>query len=101
MYSADFDFDCKSHFGGFCGWSAVLKSESFDGGKIANAMLVVLISTVLTLSVVVKPVKMMKIMADLTAQPATSTSINDIKIRAMNFLSPSDKTISVLMAILQ
>ena len=35
---------------------------------------------------------------DLTAQPATSTSINDIKIRAMNFLSFSDKTMSVLMA---
>ena len=39
MYSAefDFDFDCKSQFGGFCVWSAVLKSKSFDGGKIANA----------------------------------------------------------------
>ena len=32
---------------------------------------------------------------DLTAQLATSTSINDIKIRAMNFLSSSDKTMSV------
>ena len=30
---------------------------------------------------------------DLTAQPATSTSINDIKIRAVNFLSSSDKTV--------
>ena len=33
MYPADFDFDCKSHFGGFCGWSAVLKFKSFHGGK--------------------------------------------------------------------
>jgi len=35
---------------------------------------------------------------DLTAKPATSTSVNDIKIRAMNFFSSSDKTMSVLMA---
>jgi len=32
------------------------------------------------------------------AQPATSTSINDIRIRAMNFLSSSDKTMFVPMA---
>ena len=37
MYFADFDFDCKSHLGGFCGWSAVLKSKSFDGGKIGDS----------------------------------------------------------------
>jgi len=40
MYSAGFDFDCKSHFAGFCGLSAVLKSKPFDGGKIANAVVV-------------------------------------------------------------
>jgi len=37
MYSADLDFDCKSHFVGFCGLSALLESKSFDGGKIAYA----------------------------------------------------------------
>jgi len=30
MYSVDFDFDCESHFGEFCRWSAVLESKSFE-----------------------------------------------------------------------
>jgi len=52
-------------------------------------------------SVVVKPkpVKMMMMMImALTTHPAISTSNSDIRITAMNFLSSSDKTLSVLMA---
>jgi len=101
MYSVDFDFDCKSQFGGFCGWLAVLKSKSFDDGKIANTQ------------VSMTPITNRFINScddtsqddedycyedDLTAQPATNTSINDINIRAMSFLFSSDKTMSVLMA---
>ena len=39
MYSADFDFYCKSHFGGFCDWFAVLKFKSFDGAKLLNSQI--------------------------------------------------------------
>jgi len=49
---------------------------------------------------VVKPAKMMKIMAmKMISQPNQyQHQLNHIKIRAMNFLSSSDKTMSVLMA---
>ena len=72
MYSADFDFDCKSHFGGFCGWSAVLKSKSFDGGKIANAQFSMSVDTI-SCDETSQDDEDYCYEDDLTARPATST----------------------------
>jgi len=35
---------------------------------------------------------------DLTVETATSTSVSDLKIKAMNFLSSSNRTMTVLIA---
>ena len=86
---------CKSHFGGFCGWPAVLKSKSFDGGKIANAQFSNDTQSGHS-GETSQDDEDYGYEDDLTALPATRTSINDIKIRAINFLSSSDKTDSAI-----
>jgi len=100
VYSADFDFDCKSHFGLFCNWSAVgnqiiwWRQNCVCEYKVKGAILVKLTSTVLiSCGETSQDDEDYGYEDDITAQPATSTSIDDDKIRAMNLLSSSDKTV--------